>query len=296
VSESTTLTPDPAALTPNTGPGPTVGELAPEASSSSPPPPASLSPEPVAEPVAQSEPVAPPVVEEKRTSILSDAQGELKVDEPAKPETTEEVKAEEIKEEPKAEEPAKEPEPLAPPVYEAFQIPEGVTLAEDKIGTFSGLLGEYENKVITDPAQAHVAFQELGQKMVDFYVAEAKENAERAARLQRETWDRTVEEWQTAFRDDPEIGKNRQDTTLQRAGGLFNLYGQQTSPERETAVRDALGVTGAGNHPEVIRFVNWMASRLTERPRVVTPMLPKAPARQNLSPAQRLYRNSTGAA
>ena len=300
MSESTTPPIESGGL-PETGPGPTPDTSAPVQTSPSPEPAPLL--ETVATETTPEVVVEAPVAEvtepAKPTSIMSEAKGE--VPEPAKESVAEEpkkveAKEPETKEEVKEPEPAPPPEPLAPPVYDKFVVPDDVSLADDKVGTFTGLLGEYENKVITDPTQAHSAFQELGQKMVDFYVAEVKETTERAARLQREVWDRTIEGWQTSFRDDPEIGKNRQDTTLQRIGGLFSLYGQQTSPERETAVRDAYGLTGAGNHPEVIRFVNWAASRLVETPRIVTPVMPRAPVNGTLSRAQRLYRNSTGAA
>jgi hypothetical protein len=275
-------------------PGPTPGTQAPAVAEAAPAP---LSSEaaPAAETVVEQAPAE--TVVEPPTSILSEATSTepLVPEEPAK---TEEVKAEEPKAEEAKTEDVKEAvkEPLPTPVYDAFTLPEGVTLTDDKVSAFTGLLGEAEQKIHADPAQMHAAMQEFGQKAVDLYIAEVKEATERSARFQRETWDRTIGEWQQKFRDDPEIGKNRQDTTLQRIGSLLNLYGQQMGVERETAVRDAYALTGAGNHPEVLRWANWMASRLTETPRIVTPMMPKSPTRANLTPAQRLYSKTSGAA
>jgi hypothetical protein len=272
-------------------PGPTPGtQAAPLADAVAAPP---LLSETTVEAVETPAPEPAPAVETKPSSVISEAVGEPepKAEEPK----VEEVKAEEPKaEEPKVEE-VKPPEPLAPPVYDALTLPEGVTVEDEKVNTFSNIIGEYENKVATDPSQAHAVFSELRQKLADFHIGEMTALNERAARMQREVWDRTIDDWQKSFREDPEIGKNRQDTTIQRIGGLLNLYGQQTNTDQETAVRDAFGLTGAGNHPEVIRFFNWAASRLTERPRVVTPMLARAPVKGTQSRAERLYKTSQGA-
>lgn len=286
MSESTTpITPTPGAAEP----GPTPGTGAPVEASVAP------APLPSSEPVAE---VAAEVVQEAApTSILSEAKSDEPLVEAPAAEPTEEAPKEEVKAEeaPAPEEPAK-PEPLAPPTYDAFTLPEGVTLAEDKITAFTGLMGETEQKIHADPTTMHTAMQEFGQKAVNLYLDEVKEATERSARLQRETWDRTLNEWQQQFRDDPEIGKNRQDTTIQRIGGLLNFYEKHAGADATNKVRQAFALTGAGNHPEVLRWAHWMASRLTETSRVV-PITPRAaPDKSKLSPAQRLYKTSTGAA
>lgn len=249
----------------------------------------------------------PAVEAEREPSLLSDAKTE-EVKEVPKEEAKEASKAEEPKEEPskeeakeapKAEEPKveevkEEPKPLPIPTYEKFTAPEGLTLDEGKLGEFTSILGEYENKIVTDPAQAHAVIQEMGQKMVDLYVQEARDTADRYTRLQRDNWDRTIESWRTEFREDPEIGVNRADTSLARMGGLLEMYGQTAGGERLSKLRDVLTFTGAGDNPEVLRFVNWAASKLVETAKPVAAIGPRATA--PTSRAQRLYRNSTGAA
>jgi hypothetical protein len=218
------------------------------------------------------------------TSILSGA-------EPEAPAAAVEPEAEAPKE---AEPEAPPPEPLAPPVYEPFTLPEGVQLTEEKLGAFTGLLGEFENKVITDPTAAHAAAQEFGQKVLDLYVSESQAAAAAYAKQQQENWTALNEQWTSDFRADPQLGGNRVNTSLQRMGALMDLYGQHAGADRLQGVRDAFTLTGAGNHPEVLRFAHWMASRLTETPRIVQP----APRPPNVprSKAQSLYRNSVGAA
>jgi hypothetical protein len=241
-------------------------------------------------PAASSEPsVESPVAND---SILSAAKPE-EAPVPAAEAPAAEAKPDETKAaepEAKAEEPAAPAEPPAAPVYE-IKMPDGIKLDDAKLAGFTGILGEAEAKIAADPTKAHEAMQEFGQKAMDLYVAEMQEAQQRSARLQKEHWDRAQEDWQTAFRNDPQLGRNRQETTLARMGGLMDLYGSSAGPERLAALRDIFTMTGAGNHIEVLRFVNWAAGRLTETARVVTPMMPRTPVQAG-SRATRMYRNS----
>lgn len=245
-----------------------------------------------AAPAASSE--AAPAAEAPQ-SILSGAQGEK----PAEPAPAEAPAAEKPAEPvadakpAEAEKPAEaaKPEPPAKPVYEALKLPDGVKFDDAKVTAFDDLVAEQELRALSNPAEMHAAFADLRQKLADLYVTQAREDADRFTRLQKETWERTQEEWQTAFRNDPQLGRNRQETTLTRMGGLMDLYGSQVGPDRLSALRDVFTMTGAGNHLEVLRFVNWAASRLTETARVVTPMMPRAPV-PGASRAARLYRNT----
>lgn len=193
---------------------------------------------------------------------------------------------------PAAETPAQEaaPEPVPLPSYEQFTLPEGVTLEEAQLGQFTGLLGEYERRLATTPAEAHQATQELGQKLIDLYVAETRTNIERVTEANRLAYQRMREQWLSDFRDDPQIGQNRQDTTVARCGAVLELYGSRVGAEREQALRDVMALTGAGDNPEVLRFINWAANFVVESARPV-------PAQGNSAPvmgsrAQRLYRHS----
>lgn len=192
------------------------------------------------------------------------------------------------------EEPAPEaPQPAEPPpapTYEAFALPEGVRLADDQVGKFTGLLGEYEQRIAATPADAHAATQELGQKLIDFYIAEQQNAQQRFARLQRDNWQRTIDGWVTQFREDREIGSNRQDTTLQRCAAMIDLYGGEVGAEHAQALRDVMTLTGAGNNPELIRFVNWAAGHAVETARMVAAS--PRPMSVGQTKATRLYRNS----
>lgn len=292
MSESSS--PAPGAAQPEPTPGTPAGtvEAVPAASSE------------VAEPVAQ--PVAESAVEAPKPSLASEAKPEPvtepvepKAEEPVQEAKPDEAKAEEPKEEPKAkpEEPKaeekpeeKKPEEIKPPVFDKFKFPDGVTVDEARVTAFNGLLGDAETRIATDPAQAHLVMQELGQKLADFHVQEMANAAEAAARLSREHWDRTREGWVSDFKADSELGKNRADTTLGMIGSLIDMYGTHAGAEPVTKLRDVFTMTGAGDNPEVLRFMHWAATRLVETRRIVVPQQAiKAPAR---TPGQTLYGNT----
>jgi hypothetical protein len=227
---------------------------------------------------------SPAASSESEPSILSTATGEQPVDPeaPAEPEAKPEVAAE-----------AAPAEPAPPPTYETFKLPDGVEVDATKLGDFTGMLGEFEAKIAADPTQAHAAFQELGQRLVDLHSAQISAQTTAQTQRQIEAWNERKESWKAEFRADPEIGKNRQQTTLTRMGGLMDMYGRTAGDQRLAELKQVMTDTGAGDHPAVLRFVNWAANRLTETSRPVIPMVPRSP-NPGVGKANRLYRNSIG--
>ena len=220
----------------------------------------------------------------KPTSLLSELTGE-KPAEPAaetKPDAPDSVKADA---------PA---EPAAPPTYESFTLPEGVTLQDEKIGAFTGILGEFEQRIAADPTQAHAAAQEMGQKLINLYVAEAQAHAQQVAKANTDAWNAMRENWLQEYRDDPAIGRNRQETSRLRMGALLDSYSSSEGADRRAKLGEALAITGAGDNPEVLRFVHWAATRLTETARPIPATLPRSPV--VTTRAQRMYRNSASGA
>lgn len=240
-----------------------------------------------APPAASSEaPAAAPAVETApapAASLLGDAKG----DAPA------EAVAEKPAEETKPAEVAA-PVEVAKPTYAAFTVPEGVKLDDTKLGAYTDILGDMETRIVADPSKAREVVQEIGQKLVDLYVGESKAVVEQLRAQQVSTWEDTRRQWREAVQADKDIGGNRYQTSLQRAAAVIDLYGQQNGTDRATGLREAMGLTGSGDHPEMIKFVNWAASKLTERARPVPAVVPRAPA--PTSKAARLYGKTSGAA
>lgn len=189
-----------------------------------------------ASPLPEPKPAASLLGEAKAETDETKTEGEAKTDE---------IKAAEVKTDAQAaaQDVTKDTEPPAPePVvnYE-FKFPENFTPSEKDVSEFTDLLRE------------HKASPELGQRLVDFYADEVQ----RIEQAQRETWDRTQTEWQDQVRKDPDLGGDKFDTVMRNCGRVMDEFGTQ-------ALREVLTATGAGNHPEVIRFVNKIAAAIGE--------------------------------
>lgn len=226
--------------------------------------------------------LAPVTVETKATdSILSAAAETLKVEEPkteeakiadpAKSET--EVKAEEAKPEE-----AKPAEPLPALTYTDLKAPEGTTLDQAELKPYTDIFGK------------HQIPQEAVQELIDLHAKGLATQAERAAKLQRETWSNLRKGWVDDFVADADIGGKVRETTLARAAGVIERYGG--TAEQQQALRDTFTLTGAGDHPAVIRLLANVGRALGEG-RIVPAVRTKA-ASSKSSPKSR-YNSSNGA-
>lgn len=124
---------------------------------------------------------------------------------------------------------------------EDVKLPEGMTIPE----ALAPKLTEVAKETGLSAAQLS-ALAPLHEQIV-------KEVAESNIKAYQETNDR----WVAEVKADPEIGGTKLEATLQSIGKVLDQYG---SPE----LRSALAYTGAGNHPEVIRFMAKIATQLNE--------------------------------
>ena len=93
----------------------------------------------------------------------------------------------------KPKEPAAEAAPPESVTYEPFKLPEGFQPNEKEMSSYVDVLKEFK------------APQALGQKLIDFHLAELN----KIATVQREAWANTLKTWQDDTKSDPEIGGNR---------------------------------------------------------------------------------------
>ena len=197
------------------------------------------------------------------------------VEEPAKPEAELEAKPVEAKpgetkpgdEKPKDQSLVTSVEPSTPIAYEAFKLPDGMKLDEAEATKFTSILG------------AHKVPQEAAQELINLYVHDVQHLVE----VQRDMWNRTQEDWKNSVRADPELGGNRIETVLKTANSLIQQYGG--SSEEKTKLTQALSLTGAGNHPEIVRFLYRVGKALAE-PKPVPAPSPSKPAPQSRSAAR----------
>lgn len=196
------------------------------------------------------------------TSLLSDA------GKPAEAAPVE-AKPEEKKEEAKPAELPAEAAPPEPIVYE-LKIPEAVKLSETELKEVQELFNE-----------GRVA-PEVAQKYLDRHYTELEKATKSIRDDQWNVWNKTQDEWRDKVMTDPELGGNRLQTTLNTAGAIIEQYGSED-------LRKMLGLTGAGNHPAMVRFLYNVGKALGEgRPIPAPPPVSQAVK----SRADRLYGNT----
>jgi hypothetical protein len=142
---------------------------------------------------------------------------------------------------------SEEPAPL--PSFEAFKLPEGVTLEGERLGEFTKELAELEVLTKAD----HAKMQEFGQKMVDRHVAELQKTVERLNEHYVNAWEKQKTDWKESFEKDPEIGGNRAQTTINSALQFIRTHGGTEAQQQE--FRELMNTTGVGNHPALIRIL-----------------------------------------
>ena len=95
-----------------------------------------------------------------------------------------------------------------------------------------------------------------GQKLLDLY-AEAHKTARDAS---TEAWNTVNKKWSDTTLADKEIGGAKWESTKSTISKAIDSLG----PELAASVREALDVTGAGNHPAITKAFHAFASKLTE--------------------------------
>lgn len=214
-------------------------------------------------PVAETPVVETPVSEAVKApeTVLAEALDKAPVEpvkEETKPPVVEEVKPEEVKPpEEKAEE-GKTDEPAPPPAYDAFNIPEGVTLDDSRVKEFTGILGEFEQNSKAD----HALVQEFGQKAVDFHIGELKRAVEDVNKYYQTSWEKQKTDWKDSFLKDPEIGGNRFQTTIDSALSFIRTHGGTDEQQKE--FRNLMETSGLGNHPTMIRILANAGQAMSE--------------------------------
>ncbi len=156
-------------------------------------------------------------------------------------------------------------EPAPPPTYEAFKLPEGVSLVPESLGKFTELLTSLE----TDGKADHTVVQKFGQSAVDFYVAEVQKSITEYNKSMQTSWDQQKNAWKESFMKDPEIGGDRHQTTVESARTFVRTHGGTEEQQKE--FRSLMETSGLGNHPAMIRLLAKANEAMSEgRPLAAT--------------------------
>lgn len=119
----------------------------------------------------------------------------------------------------------------APESYEAFKVPEGLTVDDTALTEYAQLAKE-----------ANLS-QEQAQQMVDF----GARIAQNAVKSVLDEGNAQISKWAEDSKKDPDIGGDKLKPALAAGRVAIDKWG---SP----ALVQALNETGLGNHPEVIKF------------------------------------------
>jgi len=125
--------------------------------------------------------------------------------------------------------------------YTEFSLPEGTAKDPELAGEFSALAKELGLP------------QEGAQRLVDLYVSRARDAAEAPYRQ----WQEQQGQWQKQVKADRELGGLGLPRNIATAGKAIDAFG---GPE----LRRALEATGAGNHPEMVRFFYRVGKAISE--------------------------------
>lgn len=174
------------------------------------------------------------------------------------------------------------------PTYEAFKLPEGITFDNEKLSEFMKDLGELQGKTKAEKA----IMQEFGQKLMDRHVAELQKTIQLVQEQNKIANETKVKSWDESFRKDPEIGGNKQDTTLNVARSAMKYAGNEA---QQKEFRQLLQDTGAYAHPAMIRTLANFQNKINELERKynsedgIKPLVATAPIAGPKGKADKMY-------
>lgn len=179
-------------------------------------------------------------------------------------ETTEGTEGTEAAEGKEEKDPDSTPEPIT---LEAITLPEGFEIAEEQQEAFLSVLND-----------ADLSRADMVNKLIEMQANMGMNNAENLQAAITDQWQNTQREWQSQLAALPEIGGERLDETLAEVKTGMEAAGATKE------VFDALDVTGAGNHPQIVQFLHKVTAGFREGAAVTT-----KPAESKVSRAEKMY-------
>lgn len=136
----------------------------------------------------------------------------------------------------------------APEAYEPFKLPEGIELKDDQLAAAQTIFKELN----LDQASA--------QRLVDFHAAQMKA----IASAPDTGFDALTAEWKTKAEADPEIGSFDGAKALGIKANIAKGLDALGDPAMVKDFKQAMNLTGIGNHPAFIKALNKFANAVVE--------------------------------
>lgn len=205
---------------------------------------------------------------------------ETKVETPKTEDAKKDASVEAVKAPEQKKEEAVQSAEVAPtkPTYDALKLPEGLTPDDIKLGAVTDILADMELA-----KGDHAKMQELGQKLIDQSIAHTQEVLVKQINHYIGLHNQQVETWETAFMNDPEIGGNRKDTTINAANEFIKTHGGNADQQKQ--LREILHSSGLGSNPAVLRTFAKAMANMAEG----SPVPAKAPVPQATSKISKRY-------
>lgn len=169
----------------------------------------------------------------------------------------------------------KKPEPAAgaPEKYEAFKAPEGFE--------FNAERAEEATKLFKELGLS----QEQAQKAVDLFGKELSQTLEEPFKA----YTKMRSDWRTEIINS-DLGNGTDNLKPEVRADLGRVYAALGDPKLEAAFKEAMDLTGAGDHPAFIRGLKALSKYVTEG-KPVEAGGPPSPAGKKPSLAQAIYPN-----
>lgn len=138
------------------------------------------------------------------------------------------------------------------------KLPEGVVVDENVSKEFTA--------IVNDPKLSRA---EMAQKLVDLQIKNAGDASTKLSETGKQNWETLQTDWQKLCQTDPDIGGDKLPVAEQNIGRLLDTFGTP-------ALRAVFDLTGAGNHPEMVKFMNKVQVKLDEYKEPSPPPPPNA--------------------
>ena len=144
---------------------------------------------------------------------------------------------------------APKPTEAAPVALAPYVLPEGVKLDNARIGTFNELLTK------------ELPPQERGQALVDMHIKEMQAYAAHTAQEQQRIFSDTRAGWRKQAMSDGEMGGAGWETSMISVAKMRDMFVRESD---RGEFNNFLRVTGAGDHPQFLKFLFNVARRFDE--------------------------------
>lgn len=147
-----------------------------------------------------------------------------------------------------AEETPTETKPAEPPTYPNLKLPEGVKADDPALAQFT-----------KDFSEAGLSETQV-QSLVDKYAGKLVpvEDMQKAIDGPNQLWKDTQQQWVKEVKSDPEVGGANFQANLAGIAKVIDQFGGKES----ASIRKAFNFTGAGNNPEIVRFLHRVSKAL----------------------------------